>query len=86
MAKAFSSATTISFSLSISLFEFKPLLLKKALIVFQNFLLSVNSFIYQFLKVVFLGIAKKIYTEVPLFFAVVLIFLSSCFMENIFQS
>ena len=50
VAKAFSSATTTSFTLSISLVEFKPLLLEKDLIVFQNFLLSVKSFILSFWK------------------------------------
>ena len=47
--KAFSSVIKTSFSLSISLLEFRPLLLKHGLIIFQNFLLSVfesNSFQY----------------------------------------
>ena len=46
--KAPSSEIKTSFSLSISLLKFRPLLLKNSFIVFQNFLLSVKSFTFSF--------------------------------------
>ena len=82
MVKAFSSEIKTSFTLTISLFELRRLLLKKDLIVFQKILLHVKSIYIQFLKVVFLGIARKLYTEVPLFFVVFPVFLCSCFMKK----
>ena len=45
LANKGSSEISLSFSINISLFEFSPLLLKKGLIVFQNYLLSLISLI-----------------------------------------
>ena len=42
------------------------------MIVFQKIFIFCQVFYMQFLKIAFLGITKKIYTEVPLFFAILL--------------
>ena len=53
LANKGSSEISLSFSSNTGLFEISPLLLKKGLIVFQNFLLSLISMILIFSKKIF---------------------------------
>ena len=59
-ASCFSSETSSPFSLSSILFEFRPLLLKYGLIIFQNFLLSDKSFTFRFWKYSFLVLQSSV--------------------------